>query len=124
MNNRGRFLRIMNYEPVDSLPVLAVEPFETTAIERWPLHIPLSFGGLKGRWSRKMRSTWSKRRIWVHSCVCFDFYLEVKSKLRFRRKENPTMFYGHIDHPVKTHMPRGAPIRYPLKSFCRGISHL
>ena len=25
----------MNYEPVDSLPVLALEPFETMAIERW-----------------------------------------------------------------------------------------
>jgi len=62
MNNRERFRKIMNYEPVDSLSVLAVEPFETTAIERWQreglpddthpvdylgmsrlVHIPLSF---------------------------------------------------------------------------------
>ncbi|MFQ6044716.1 MAG: hypothetical protein ACE5PV_28010, partial [Candidatus Poribacteria bacterium] len=57
MNNRERFRKIMNYEPVDRL---------------------------KGRWSRKTRSTWSKRRIWERSCVCFDFNLEVKSKLKFR----------------------------------------
>jgi len=63
MNNQERFRRIMNYEPVDSLPVLAVEPFETMAIERWQreglpndtlpveylgmsklMHIPLNFG--------------------------------------------------------------------------------
>ncbi len=62
MNNRERFRRIMNYEPVDRLPVLAVEPFETMAIKRWQreglpgdihpvdflgmsrlVHIPLSF---------------------------------------------------------------------------------
>ncbi len=62
MNNREKFRRIMNYELVDRLPVLAVEPFETTAIERWQkeglpdnshpvdylcmsrlVHIPLSF---------------------------------------------------------------------------------
>ena len=62
MNNREKLRRIMNYEPVDSLPVLAVEPFETMAIERWRreglpedihpvdylgmsqlVHIPLSF---------------------------------------------------------------------------------
>ena len=35
MTPRERFLRIMRYEPVDRLPVMAVEPFEPTAIERW-----------------------------------------------------------------------------------------
>jgi len=35
MNNRERFRSIMNYELVNNLPVLAVEPFETMAIKRW-----------------------------------------------------------------------------------------
>ena len=35
MTNRDRFLSIMRYEPVDRLPVMALEPFEKTAIERW-----------------------------------------------------------------------------------------
>ena len=30
---RERFLAIMRYEPVERLPVLALEPFETTARE-------------------------------------------------------------------------------------------
>ncbi|MBI4024252.1 MAG: hypothetical protein HY360_04675 [Verrucomicrobia bacterium] len=35
MTARERFLRIMRYEPVDRLPVLALEPFEKGLIERW-----------------------------------------------------------------------------------------
>jgi hypothetical protein len=35
MNARERFVRLVNYEPVDRLPVLAVGPHETDAIVRW-----------------------------------------------------------------------------------------
>ena len=35
MNDRERFRRIMAYEPVDRPPVLALEPFEESAIARW-----------------------------------------------------------------------------------------
>ncbi|MBI4023408.1 MAG: hypothetical protein HY360_00400 [Verrucomicrobia bacterium] len=36
MNSRERFQRIMRYEPVDRLPVLAIESYyEPTALERW-----------------------------------------------------------------------------------------
>jgi len=35
MNSRERFLRIMDYKKVDKLPLLAVEPYEKTAISRW-----------------------------------------------------------------------------------------
>ncbi|MFC1525716.1 hypothetical protein ACFL6X_02775, partial [Candidatus Latescibacterota bacterium] len=35
MSSRERFRSIMRYESVDRLPVLALEPFEQTAIARW-----------------------------------------------------------------------------------------
>ena len=35
MTNRERFLRIMNYQPVDRLPVLDLEPLEVLTLDRW-----------------------------------------------------------------------------------------
>jgi len=35
MNPRQRFQKIINFEPVDRLPVLALEPYEIPVIERW-----------------------------------------------------------------------------------------
>lgn len=35
MTNKERFLRIMNYEPVDRLPVLDLEPLEIKVLKRW-----------------------------------------------------------------------------------------
>ena len=35
MTDRERFRRIMAYEPVDRLPVMALEPFEPEALDRW-----------------------------------------------------------------------------------------
>ena len=110
MNNRERFRRIMNYKPVDRLPVLAVEPFETMAIERWRreglpddthpvdylgmsqlVHIPLSFDPIPP----------FERQVVSEDA---EYVVETTNMgaLVRRRKDNPTMFYGHIDHPVKT----------------------
>jgi hypothetical protein len=35
MTNRERFLRVMNYQTVDRLPVLDLEPLEEMVIQRW-----------------------------------------------------------------------------------------
>jgi len=100
----------MAYEPVDRLPVLALEPYEPTAIERWRkeglpegvrpedflgmsrlVHLPVSFGPIPGFEQRVVSED--------------DEYEVVTSNMGAtvrRRKDNPTMFYGHIDHPVKT----------------------
>jgi uroporphyrinogen decarboxylase len=100
----------MAYEPVDRLPVLALEPYEPTAIERWRkeglpegvrpedflgmsrlVHLPVSFGPIPGFEQRVISED--------------DEYEVVTSNMGAtvrRRKDNPTMFYGHIDHPVKT----------------------
>jgi len=109
MTPRERFLAIMRYEPVDRLPVMAVEPFETTAIERWRkeglpsnvdavdflgmsklIHVPVSFAPIPA---------------FEHKVISEDeeYIVETTSMgaVVKRRKENPTMFYGHIGHPVK-----------------------
>ena len=110
MNDRERFLRIMQYEPVDRPPVMAFEPFETRAIERWRNEglpsdrSPVEFLGMA-----------ELVHISVSLCPVPPFEETVVEEdddyivqttgmgttVR-RRKEVPGTFYGHIDHPVKT----------------------
>jgi len=110
MTARERFRRIMSYQPVDRLPVLALEPYESRAIERWrteglpqdvgpeeflgmdrQAHLPISFG---------------PRPAFPETVLSEDQqYQTVTSSMGAtirRRKDNPSMFYGHVDHPVKT----------------------
>ena len=54
MTDRERFRRVMAYEPVDRLPVMALEPYEAEALERWRTR------GLPGR-RRPWSSTWAWR---------------------------------------------------------------
>jgi hypothetical protein len=110
LTNRERFLRLMNYEPIDRLPVLAVEPYESEAIRRWRgeglpagadpvdflgmsrlVEIPINFGPLP---------PFEPIRVSEDA----SYYVEQSDMgaLVRRSKDNPTMFYGHIDHPVKT----------------------
>ena len=110
MTPRERFLAMMRYEPIDRLPMMAVEPFETAAIQRWRreglpedaqiedflgmsrlVHVPMSWGAIPA---------FEHRVIWEDE----EYIVETTSMNATvqRRKDNPTMFYGHIDHPVKT----------------------
>ena len=108
--NRERFRRLMNYEPVDRLPVMAVEPYEVEAIERWRQEglpetaDPVDFLGM----SRLVEIPLS-----FHPIPAFEpvrvaeddvYYVEQSDMgaLVKRRKDHPTLFYGHIDHPIKT----------------------
>ena len=100
----------MNYESVDRLPVLAVEPFETSAIERWQREglpgdsHPVDYLGM----SQLVRIPLSFDPIppFERQVISEDVEHVVETTnmgaLVRRRKDNPTMFYGHIDHPVKT----------------------
>lgn len=127
---RERFLAIMRYEPVDRLPVLALEPFETTAIERWhqeglpkdvhPVdflgmsqlgNVPVSFGPIP---PFEYKIIFEDDEYLIATT---DMGATVK-----RRKENPSLFYGHIDHPIKTradweeykpHFQASSPGRFP-----------
>ena len=110
MNARERFRRLMRYEAVDRLPVLALEPYEPTALERWRNEglpegaDPVQFLGM----SRLVTLPLS-----FHPIPAFDqqvlsedeTYVVRRSPMGAlwrQRKDNPTVFWGHIDHPVKT----------------------
>jgi uroporphyrinogen decarboxylase len=110
MNDRERFRRIMAYEPVDRPPVLALEPFEESAIARWRkeglpentrpedflgmsrlVHAPVNLGPIPAFEPKTVSED-------------AESYTEITwmgATVR-RRRENPSLFYGHVDHPIKT----------------------
>jgi len=109
MTPRELLRAIMRYEPVDRLPVLALEPFETTAIQRWHeeglpkdvdpvdflgmsqlVNVPVNFGPIPAFESKVVFED-DEYRI-----VITNMGATIK-----QRKENPSLFYGHIDHPIK-----------------------
>jgi uroporphyrinogen decarboxylase len=110
MNHRERFLRLMNYEPVDRLLVLAVEPYEVEAIQRWqqeglPAGVdPVAFLGMARL--APISLSFGPLPPFPPEVVCEDdIYIVERSDMGAlvrRRKDHPTMFYGHIDHPIKT----------------------
>ena len=100
----------MRYEPVSRLAVLALEPFEQTALARWHteglpegadpveflgmsrlVHVPLQWGPIPA----------FEQRIVSEDSQYVDAVSDMGAIVR-RRKDNPSMFYGHIDHPVAT----------------------
>lgn len=110
LNDRERFCRLMQYQPIDRLPVLLLEPIEQPTLERWYREglpdgaDPVAYLGM----SRLVRIPLSFDPIPPFSSTLLtedeEYYVE-RSKMGAtvrRRKDNPTMFYGHIDHPIKT----------------------
>ena len=110
MNDRERFLRIMRYEPVDRLPVIAFEPYEEDALKRWRREglpedrDPREFLGM----SRLVHVPLNPGPIppFPQEILCEDDESVVRRSsmgaLVRHQKSNPSMFYGHVDHPVKT----------------------
>jgi uroporphyrinogen decarboxylase len=109
MTARERFRKLLHYESVDRLPVLALEPFESTARERWQgeglprgvdpvdflgmsrlVHLPLSWGPVPA----------FEERLVAEDAVSITTVNWLGATVR-AMKENPSMFYGHLDHPVK-----------------------
>lgn len=110
MTDRERFQRLMAYQPADSLPAMVFEPFEESAIARWrgeglpaeahpieflgatPLaYAPLGFGPLPAYEPTVLSDDGEYQTVvsWMGAVLrC--------------RKDNPSMFYGHLEHPVKT----------------------
>lgn len=110
MTARERFRRIMNYEPVDRPLVIALEPYEGFGVRKWygeglpqgedPSRflgmdrlelVPLSFGPLPD-WERQVVAEDAETITeigWLGATIR-------------RRKEAPEMYYGHVDHAVKT----------------------
>ena len=111
MTARERFRRIMAYEPVDALPVLALEPYEPTALARWRTeglpadhspeqflgmprltHVPIGFGPVPG-FAEEVLSEDDE----------YETVVSWSGAIVWRRKDNPSMFYGHLSHPVQSH---------------------
>jgi hypothetical protein len=110
MNARERFLRVMFYQEVDCLPVLAVEPYETALVDRWVreghlpdpspektlgmdqiLQVPINFGPIPP----------FDQRILHENAETYIQITDLGATV-IRKKEAPLTYYGHIDHPVKT----------------------
>ena len=110
LTDRERFQRVMSFEPVNSLPAVVFEPYEETAIERWrreglpagadyeeflratPLaHAPVGFGPLPA-FEPTVLSDDDE----------YETAISPMGALLRRRKDNPSMFYGHVEHPVRT----------------------
>jgi hypothetical protein len=111
MNNRERFLRIMRYEPADRLPVMALEPFEEPAIERW--HGEGLLSGKTPVEFLKMAQLVRIGSVGPHPVPAFEEkvvsedseYLVATTAMGTtikRCKTAPSTFYGHVDHPIKT----------------------
>ena len=109
MTARERFQKIMNFEPVDRLPVLALEPYEIPVIERWqkegmPVNqSPEQYLGMD--YLDKMYlglcpiPAFEIKRL----SETADEYVETDwlGGVVRRCKSAPSMYYGFIDHPIK-----------------------
>jgi uroporphyrinogen decarboxylase len=109
MTARERFRRIMNYEPVDRPLVIALEPYESFGYQRW-LDEGLPEGppaeALGTDWLELVPVSFGPRPAWEERVLAEDD--EHVTQVGFlgatirRRKEAPEMYYGHVDHAVKT----------------------
>lgn len=132
MNARERFQNILKYESIDRPPLIALEPYEQSAIKRWekeglPYDIsPIEFLNMDPILTVPI--IFDPIPPFEHR-VIFENDEEIVetdwlgSTIR-RLKEAPTMFYGHIDHPIKTrddwerykeHFDPTSPGRLPTK---------
>ena len=110
MNDRERFRRVMNYEPVDRPPVIALEPYEKNAIKRWrneglpPEVSPGEYLGMAE--PVDVPVTWGPIPAFDESILSDDGEYVIQKNFMGAtmrcRKDAPTTFYGHVDHPVKT----------------------
>jgi hypothetical protein len=110
VNCRETFRRIMNYESVDRLPVIVIEPYERVGVEKWRTQglpqdkSPQEFLGMDV--IQLVAPDFSP--IPAYECRIIsedeDSYVvqEGMGAVVRRRKEAPDMYYGFIDHPIKS----------------------
>ena len=100
----------MAFEPIDRLPVMALEPFEQSAIERWRTEglpdgahpgefldmstfagVPLSLGPVPA----------FEQTVLAEDAGSVTQISSMGATVK-SMKEQPSLFYGHVDHPIKT----------------------
>jgi hypothetical protein len=110
MNARERFRRALSYKPYDRIPVLAFEPYEQSALERWvaegmsPRHavedclgmdrfvsLPIDFSAFP-RFENTVLREDSEETLEIDP--------RWGATVR-RKKRAPTMYYGYTRHPVQ-----------------------
>ena len=110
MTHRQRFQALMLYQPIDQLPVVAMEPWENDTLARWrgeglPADAdPVAALGMCNwhRFYTHMGPIPSfPRRVLFEDETTIVETDGLNTTVR-RLKSNPSMYYGHIDHPVKT----------------------
>ena len=111
MTAREKFKKIMRFEETDTLPVLALEPYEAEIQSLWEAQghlkkgqtpeqrlgmdklemIPVYFGPIPG---------FETKRLWEDE----TYYIETDwlGGTVKRRKEAPARYYGYIDHAIKS----------------------
>ncbi len=110
MNARERYLKINNYEKVDRIPVMAVEPYEETAISKWffdgfvpgfPPEDSLGmdrFTKVPADFSIFPRPEYKVFFENENEIIATDYMFGATVR---KLKSNPSMYYGYVDHPVK-----------------------
>lgn len=111
MNNRERFLRIMHYEPVDRLPVMALEPFEQPGIKQWHKEgLPLEQTPEEFLQMAQLVHTGGaglnpvpafEEKIISEDSEYIVATTAMGTTVR-QSKTAPSTIYGHVDHPIKT----------------------
>ncbi|MFO7612777.1 MAG: uroporphyrinogen decarboxylase family protein [Clostridia bacterium] len=111
MTPRERFIGIMDYQKVDGLPALAFEPYERTAIDRWaaesinPDFSPEEALGIAEL--IKVPVNLSPNPRFEHRIFEETDEFIIESDTTFgakvkKMKSAPSMYYGFLDHQVKT----------------------
>ncbi|MFO7636637.1 MAG: uroporphyrinogen decarboxylase family protein, partial [Clostridia bacterium] len=136
MNARERFQKVMDYEPVDRIPVMALEPYEQTALERWrnegyiPGFSPEDTLGMD-RFTR-VPVSFSPFPQYDHKVLFEDDETIIETERTYgsvvkRLKSAPSMYYGHLEHTVKTfedwkrareRYDAGLATRFPVNMDC------
>ncbi|MEK6796880.1 MAG: uroporphyrinogen decarboxylase family protein [Spirochaetota bacterium] len=112
MTQRERFQKLMNYEPVDRMPLINVEPTESGVFERWraeglPADIVSAADAYFGMDSFSVVPMSNgplppfEKKIVAEDDETYTETARLGGLVK-RHKKNPTTFYGHVDYPVKT----------------------
>ncbi len=110
MTAREIFRRTINYEPVERPLVIALEPYEPSGLRRWRREglgehsTPAEALGMD--WLHLAPVNFSPMPDWEPRVVEEDeeYITQVGwmgATVR-RRKDEPEMYYGHVDHAIKT----------------------
>lgn len=109
MNDRERFNRIMQYQPVDRLPLMLFEPYEQYGVEQWHKQgLPADVSPDAHFGIDRIRN--APLHLWpippfdqtrISETETDYVQLDWLGATVRRQKSAPGMYYGYIDHPVK-----------------------